>query len=439
MDKDPSEKVESWGQKLWRDLELGDIQLIAIYVFLFIASFVFVSSADTRSTISLSYGVHIILGVGALLTLLQLPMAWIVNRTMVFWSYVLVFCLGVGAFLSGSINGASRWIRIPLGFTTMTIQPSEFLKFLILWSGALMGLETLRQDREDPWVWTRGIITRKLPLLKDGVLNIKHIYWCGNFILLGLFITQNFSMFIIYVPFILLYPYLLGLSSSDIGEGMKIIYRTFCNKWVIGPIIALFLVVYFFCPNNLSKFSDKLTQRLPTLEHRMERAVTKVFGGVDSIDYKHMEQSDYALVAMSRDPFFPNGPGSSLLRKNLAQSESDYILSFIIEEYGIYFLLVLLMAYSWLIIRLLVLVRRYNDESIPLMRYLYHGFILLLMFELIIHLAVNTNILETGQSLPFLSKGGTSFLVHSLILGLLLRVGRYYQNKKEEQLRINKN
>ncbi len=445
MNENPQEEHQASKHhfRLFRGIELGDNWLFFIYLIFLLISALFVSSADTRANFSMGYMKLILISATICLAVIQVPTSWFANQKYLFRSVIILFVVGLYTSLAGAeINGARRWIY--LGITT--IQPSEFLKVLIIMLGALAGVEhkLIKSNGGGRyWHWSGVAVVRNLLMRKDGSprfvfgrykienkdFNLMNLYWIGCLLILGVFAFHNLSMIAIYIPLMWLYPFLFDLKFNTIK---KYIRKQFITGIIVsivgGALLALFLSTNILEEKTKEKLYDKSMGRIPTAISRLTSATES-----DKIDYKHLEQKDYGIIALCRNPLTAPKPGSSLLRSKLAQSESDYILSFIIEEYGITALFALILLYAVFIGRLFFLAKEYSDEAVPLMRYLFHGFILLLLIELSIHLVVNANLVVTGQSLPFISKGGSSLLAHSLLLGILLNICRQAKAKKKRE------
>ena len=58
------------------------------------------------------------------------------------------------------------------------------------------------------------------------------------------------------------------------------------------------------------------------------------------------------------------------------------------------------------------------------------GCAILIVFQALVHMAIVTGVFPvSGQPLPFISKGGTSVLVMSAAVGMMLSVAKYGVNK----------
>jgi cell division protein FtsW len=74
---------------------------------------------------------------------------------------------------------------------------------------------------------------------------------------------------------------------------------------------------------------------------------------------------------------------------------------------------------------------RKSQRTFP--AFLVIGLAFSLVFQALINMAVAVNIFPvTGQTLPFVSMGGTSIIFTSIALGIILSVSRTVQPAKEE-------
>jgi cell division protein FtsW len=95
----------------------------------------------------------------------------------------------------------------------------------------------------------------------------------------------------------------------------------------------------------------------------------------------------------------------------------------IIEEYGLLLGgIPILLMYLILLYRAGVMVRK-STRTFP--AFLAIGLTLSLVLQAMVHMAVSVNLLPvTGQPLPLVSMGGTSLILTSLSLGMILSVSR---------------
>ena len=136
-------------------------------------------------------------------------------------------------------------------------------------------------------------------------------------------------------------------------------------------------------------------------------------------DIKRDEQAERSECAIydGRDPKLS---GNSFWRNHIPQGWSDYIFSIIVEEYGIFGAIFVILLFLWLLRRAGVLVKKCETiySAIVIV-----GVATVIVFQALVHIGVCTRLFPaTGQPLPLISKGGTSILIMSAFFGLLLRM-----------------
>lgn len=135
-------------------------------------------------------------------------------------------------------------------------------------------------------------------------------------------------------------------------------------------------------------------------------------------------QMNQARIALGSGGFF--GRGLNFSRQKLGylpERENDYILAIIGEELGFIGILVLLALYFFVIWRCIRVALKAPDRY---GRLLAGGLAGLLALQVILNVAVVTGSMPTtGQTLPFVSYGGTSMVVFLSAMGLVLSVSRY--------------
>ena len=114
--------------------------------------------------------------------------------------------------------------------------------------------------------------------------------------------------------------------------------------------------------------------------------------------------------------------GDSEQRDFLAEAYSDFIFAIIVEEIGLFSILV---VFIYLIIfsRAFYLIYRCDE---PILCYTLLGLSLMLLVQAYFHVGVALGCFPvTGQPLPIISRGGTSIVITSLSFGLMLCISRY--------------
>ena len=269
--------------------------------------------------------------------------------------------------LGGDINGASRWMTIPV--INQTFQPSDLAKLALITHLASM-LSRRQQNVQD-------YKTTLLPVMVwVGVI-------CGIIILsnastaLLLFVTCLLLMFIGRVPLKQMAVMVaIGVVVGGVGLASGQRYKTVLSR--------------------IESFTDKSKPVPFQLEHSYIAIAT---GGVTG-----------------------KGPGNSTERNILPHPYSDFIYAVIIEEYGLVGGVAVLFLYLAFLYRGLLTVVNSHGAFGGL---LSAG----LSFSLVLQAMVNMGVAVglgpiTGLPLPLLSMGGTSLIFTGISVGIILSVSR---------------
>lgn len=152
----------------------------------------------------------------------------------------------------------------------------------------------------------------------------------------------------------------------------------------------------------------------------------------DALD--EIRQPYSARIAIHEGGIIGKGPGQSTQRYVVPDISEDYMFSFIIEEYGIFGGIIVLMLYISLLARGSLIVRNCGQELFP--KLAVAGLTMLIVLQAFLHIFVNVDIGPmTGQTLPMISHGVSAFLCFCVAFGIILSVSRYASRKiKREQM-----
>ena len=161
-----------------------------------------------------------------------------------------------------------------------------------------------------------------------------------------------------------------------------------------------------------------------------QRGYTAVSRVEDFINKKNIPyQLEHAYIAVSTGGFFGKGPGNSNQKNFLPQSYSDFIYAIIIEEYGLFMGISVLLLYLILLYRGLYI---FLKSERPFGGLLSAGLSFYLVIQAITNMSVVVGLLPvTGITLPLISMGGTSQLFTGITLGIILSISRH--NSMEEE------
>lgn len=284
-----------------------------------------------------------------------------------------------------SINEARRWLTLP--GTGFTIQPSDFAKLAIIMYVAR--ILSLRQDQINefkgayfPIIWPVIIVCG---LIMPANLSTAAI----------LFVTAMTLMFVGRIPF------------------------KFLALTIAGGILVLAIFI------SVSLYFNK-GGRIATWKNRIENFVS----GKETDDNF---QANRAKIAVVNGGLIGRGPGNSTQRNYLPHPYSDFIYAIIIEEYGLIGGTFVLFLYIWLFFRAGLIVRRSNRTFAALLAL---GLSMGLVLQAMINMAVAVNLVPvTGQTLPFVSMGGSSILFTSIALGMILSVSHGVEEERKAELK----
>ena len=133
-------------------------------------------------------------------------------------------------------------------------------------------------------------------------------------------------------------------------------------------------------------------------------------------------QSQKALEAIKQGGLTGQGMGEGILKDEVPEAHSDYIIAVISEEFGAIFVLFIVILFLFIAYKVLNKVFSDQDEFLKLALV---GLVSLLIIQMFVHIGVNIRLLPTtGMTLPFLSYGGSSLMGSSIIAGIILNFTR---------------
>ena len=278
---------------------------------------------------------------------------------------LLVLVPGLGV----SRNGAQRWLGIP--GTGFTFQPSELAKFALI-------------------VYMAGFMSRRPQAMKNltkGVFPMLFIMGAFGLVLL---LQKNMSMMVI---LLMTGVVMLFLGGAEIK-----------HLWLLAGTALPILVVAVLRG-----------------DYRQSRVL--MFMDPWESTEKGAYQLRQALIALGAGGVF--GQGLNFSRQKLLflpYGESDFIFAIIGEELGFIGCTLLILTYLFIIYRGIRIAMRCKDRFGSLMA---AGITAVIGMQAAINIAVATSsIPPTGQTLPFVSAGGTSLMIFLAAAGILLNISR---------------
>ena len=129
-------------------------------------------------------------------------------------------------------------------------------------------------------------------------------------------------------------------------------------------------------------------------------------------------QSQKALDAIKQGGLKGQGMGEGVLKDNVPEAHTDYIIAIITEEFGSVVSILLISIFLFISFRI---IKATITEENKYVKVALCGLSSILIFQTFIHIGVNTGILPTtGMTLPFLSYGGSSLIGSGILAGVIL-------------------
>lgn len=300
---------------------------------------------------------------------------------------------------------------IPLGWYRKLAFPCLVLSAILLITTLLKG-STNHQA-------TRSLSTFGISISSAEIVKVAMVLYIAKVIEDRKF--ETFKDFSIYLMFPIA-TLTLMLMWGSISAGLLLVGTSFLILLIAGisfKHLYKMIGIYFagLCLVVFLAHSTPAFKRILTAEQRF---LSWVKG--EHEEKKGPTQIDYAKMAVASGGIFGKGPGNSTQRYILPESHHDFIYAIIIEEYGIIGGSVVLMLFLWLFFRT-ILISKKCTRSFSSM--LVIGLGLLIALQAILHIGVNVGIMPvTGQTLPLVSLGGTSFIAVSAAFGMILAVSR---------------
>jgi cell division protein FtsW len=131
-------------------------------------------------------------------------------------------------------------------------------------------------------------------------------------------------------------------------------------------------------------------------------------------------QSEKASEAIINGGFFGKGIGEGTLKNRIPEAHTDYIVSVISEEFGVLFIILLMIIFLFFVYQVFKKLYFENNNQIKL---ILVGSISIIILQALIHIGVNIRLFPTtGMTLPYISYGGSSIISTSILSGIILNL-----------------
>lgn len=372
---------------MFKKLRKLDYWIAVPFAILSMLGIVMVFSATQGTTAAFSnfikQGIFVIIGLFGALLLYHFNLknlqkdSWMRNI-----QFGVLGALFVAKFVMPPVNGAHGWINLGL----ITLQPAEFLKLAIILYFANIFTR---------YPWQSHVRLALQPISR------MTIWWLPVVSLLMVFIMPDNGNGLITLLILLAMFLASGVSRRFIAMVSAIMGLGFgFLQTVIG------LANHFF---NLNSSNHYAIARLTSFVNPWDP------NAVDT-----SRQLLYGYYAIAHGGLFGVGLGNSLIKPYLPESNTDFIMAVMTEELGAVTTVTVLILMMILVSRMVILGIRQKHQYL---RLLLFGIATLLFIQALVNLGGVVGVLPiTGVVFPFISGGGSSYIVFSAAIGLALNI-----------------
>lgn len=290
-----------------------------------------------------------------------------------------VLYLALAALVVVFIMGTERWLVIP---HVARFEPSEIAKVaLVVFMARCIALN------QDPLDDRRTMLKLLLPAFITCILVTPANLSTGILI----FAASYLLLFFGGIDSRLWWKYLL---------------------WALLVIGAAFVVFYLVG-------SQIEAGRIPTWAHRLQSWIHP--------NPDELTQENMARMAVARGGFLGSGIGTTIHGRLMTQAHNDFIFAIIIEEAGLLAAIGIFALYAWFYFRCIRIATACPGLFGSLC---VAGIGTLIFLQAVVNMSVAVGLLPvTGQTLPFISYGGSAYLFLGCGLGVIQAVA--FDNKKQ--------
>lgn len=354
----------------------GDKIIWVVATFLACVSCLVVFSCSASIKNLLTHIFHLISGFFLMLVFSKTHYKYLTNGSILFFIFSIILLIIVLLKPLPNIEGiidARRWIKI----FGLNFQPSELAKFSLVL-----------------------LLSRNLSVFNHREMSLKQHFKYFYFPILLVFAlifktNGSTSLIILVISFIILFI-------SDFS--IKNLFKFYAFN-IILVVLSVFL---------LSQFTSN--SRVGTWENR----INNFFNGEDTY------QVNIAKKAISTGKWSALGPGKSIQKHVLPHASSDFIYAIIVEEYSIIGGIFILALYLIFFVRIIAISSRIK-LIFPYLLLLGLG--ILIVFQAFLNIGVSLGVIPvTGQTLPLISKGGSSIWITCTSIGIILNITSHFKN-----------
>ncbi|QLB40124.1 MULTISPECIES: putative lipid II flippase FtsW [Mannheimia] len=362
---------------------LYDRTLIWLFLGLLVIGFIMVTSAsipistrlnDDPFYFAVRDGLYIIVSIIFCYVFVQIPVEKWEKYNVVLFFISISFLIAVLIF-GRSINGAVRWI--PLGI--LNFQPAELAKLAVI-------------------CYFASFYVRKY----DEIRKEKASFWRPAVILFV------FGFLLILQP--------------DLGSTFVLFVLTFSMLFIVGAKIMQFM---FLGVVGTVLFAVLIL----TSEYRLKRVTSFMDPFADA--YGDGFQLSNSQMAFGQGQFWGQGLGNSVQKlEYLPEAHTDFVMAVAGEEFGFFGIICIVLLLLLLTMRALKISRESLILEERFKGYMAFGIAIWIFLQGFVNLGVASGLLPTkGLTFPLVSYGGSSLVIMSTAIAVLLRID--HENRAE--------
>jgi cell division protein FtsW len=388
------QKVRQLNHSIWQWLNrstpeaLYDRQLVWIALGLMLTGLVMVTSASFPISARLTdqpfhfmfrHAIFLLLALGVSSVILQIPMKRWFQYSMYLLGlsfFLLVVVLAVGK----SVNGASRWI--PLGL--FNLQPAEVAKLSL-------------------FIFMAGYLVRK----QDEVRKTFFGGFAKPIMVFGAFAV-------------------LLLGQPDLGTVVVMLVTLFGMLFIAGAKLSQFIA--------LMVAGIAAVVGLIVIEPYRVRRVTSFWEPWND-PFGSGYQLTQSLMAFGRGDWMGQGLGNSIQKlEYLPEAHTDFVFAVLAEELGFVGVTLVLMLIFSLVLKAILIGKKAFEHDQVFSGYLAFGIGIWFAFQTLVNVGAASGIVPTkGLTLPLISYGGSSLIIMSVAVSMLLRIDYECRMQQKEQ------
>lgn len=268
------------------------------------------------------------------------------------------------------------------------------------------------------WLYLGGFSIQPSEMLK-----ISFLLYCADYCRRKKRIIENVKLGLIPLGFVLAGVCVLLILQPDLGTAIF---------WTIWTILFLFifkarkrhLILIILLGITISFFLIKLQP----YRFRRITAYLSPFSDPMGAGFQLIQSQ----IAYGAGGIFGVGLGESIQKLFfLPAAHTDFIFSIIAEEFGLWGSLGFVFLFFLLFHKMFKIAENSRDEF---KKRILWGVILIFFLEVVINIGVSCGLFPTkGLPLPFISYGGSSLVIHFILLGLFFNASRVDKNRVEEK------